>query len=82
MSKPMTAARFYILEEWLTRTWSEPTVEQVREVAMELLAELKNTRAEVQRLKWRLNHQTDDDVAACRRGQHGGDCGASTDSPA
>jgi hypothetical protein len=30
--------------------------------------------AEVKRLKWRLNHQTDDDAEACRRGEHE-DCG-------
>ncbi len=29
---------------------------------------------EVRRLKWRLNHQTDDDVEACRQGRHT-DCG-------
>jgi hypothetical protein len=36
---------------------------------------IENLRAEVKRLKWRLNHQTDDDVEECRQGKHE-DCGA------
>jgi hypothetical protein len=30
---------------------------------------------EVMRLRWRLNHQTDDDAEECRRGLHPADCG-------
>ncbi len=29
---------------------------------------------EVERLRWRLNHQTEDDAEACRQGKHE-DCG-------
>ncbi len=30
---------------------------------------------EIDRLRWRLNHQTADDAEDCRQGLHHGDCG-------
>lgn len=40
----------------------------------DLEREIDNLRAELKRLKDRLNHQTEDDVASCKQGKHK-DCG-------
>lgn len=40
-----------------------------------LLDAIDELETENRRLCWRLNHQTDDDVEACRQGKHT-DCGA------
>ena len=34
------------------------------------------TKDEINRLRWRLNHQTEDDIRNCLTGKHGPDCGA------
>lgn len=39
-------------------------------------SEVNRLEDEVRRLRWRLNHQTEEDMAACRSGLHGPDCGA------
>jgi hypothetical protein len=36
---------------------------------------LESLRHENRRLRWRLNHQTEDDAEACRQGRHPPDCG-------
>lgn len=46
-----------------------------REGVLRLFSEIDRLSAEVQRLKWRLNHQTEDDAEACQHGKHE-DCGA------
>lgn len=37
--------------------------------------ENQQLKAEVKRLKYRLNHQTEEDMANCKAGRHGDDCG-------
>lgn len=41
-----------------------------------IAAQLKSYRVENKRLRQRLNHQTPDDIEACRQGKHPPDCGA------
>lgn len=46
-----------------------------RQILYELQIENEQLKAEVKRLKWRLNHQTEEDMANCKAGRHGDDCG-------
>lgn len=47
-------------------------IERLKETNESLTSLTRNQAAEIERLKWRLNHQTEDDV---RQGRHH-DCGA------